>query len=167
MAINIVTLYALACYRNVARKVPLNYILLAIFTLTECYTISIITGLTDGMTVLMAGSLTAAVTVSLTIYAFKTKTDFTTCGGFLFVCIAALIVGSIIGAIVRSKILNLVLCVLGVIIYGLYLIFDTQLLVGKNRHAFSIDDYIVAAMFLYIDIIQIFLYILQILSSNN
>lgn len=119
------------------------------------------------MTVLMAGSLTAAVTVSLTIYAFKTKRDFTTCGGFLFVCVAALLVGSIIGAIVRSKLLNLGLSVLGVIIYGLYLIFDTQLLVGKNKHAFSIDDYIVAAMFLYIDIIQIFLYILQIFSSSN
>ena len=115
----------------------------------------------------MAGALTAAVTLSLTIYAFTTKTDFTTCGGFLFICVAALIVGSIIAIIVRSKWLNLVICILGVIIYGLYLIFDTQLLIGKNKNAFSIDDYIVAAMFLYIDIIQIFLYILQILGGSS
>ena len=118
-------MYALACYKKIARNVPLNYILLLVFTLTECYMVSFITGLTDPATVLMAGGLTAAITISLTVYAFTTKTDFTTCGAFLFVCVTALIVGGIIGIFVRSRWLNLILSILGVIVFGLYLIFDT------------------------------------------
>lgn len=115
--------------------------------------VSFITGLTDPVTVLIAGGLTAAITISLTIYAFTTKTDFTTCGGFLFVCVTVLIIGGIIGIFIKNRWLKLILSILGVLIFGLYLIFDTQLLTGENKHAFSIDDYIIAAMFLYIDII--------------
>jgi hypothetical protein len=41
----------------------------------------------------------------------------------------------------------------------LYLVYDTQLIVGGNhrKHQFSIDDYAMAAICLYIDIIQLFL----------
>lgn len=115
--------------------------------------VSFITGLTDPVTVLMAGGLTAAITISLTVYAFTTKTDFTTLGGFLFVCVTALIVGGIIGIFIKNRWLRLIISIIGVIVFGLYLIFDTQLLTGKNKNAFSIDDYIIAAMFIYIDII--------------
>lgn len=73
----------------------------------------------------MAGALTAAVTVALTIYAFYTKTDFTACGGILFILLAVLIVGSILAIFIRSKWLSLGLSILGTIIFGLYLIYDT------------------------------------------
>ena len=73
----------------------------------------------------MAGALTAAITISLTVYAFTTKTDFTVCGGFLFICVTALIVASIIAIFIRNRWLNLAISVIGVIIFGLYLIFDT------------------------------------------
>jgi len=33
----IISMYALACYPSVARSVPLNYIMLTIFTLSEAY----------------------------------------------------------------------------------------------------------------------------------
>lgn len=108
----------------------------------------------------MAGALTFTVTVALTLYAFYTKTDFTTCGGFLFVCVLVLIVGGILAAIIRNEWLGLGLSILGTIVFGLYLIMDTQMIIGKNQNMFSIDDYIMAAMNLYLDIINLFLYIL-------
>lgn len=40
--ISIVTLYALACYPTVARRVPVNYILLFIFTFAESYLVYIL-----------------------------------------------------------------------------------------------------------------------------
>ena len=54
-------------------------------------------------------------------------------------------------------------CAMGVILFGMYLVYDTQLICGKHKLKLSIDDYIIAALILYIDIIQIFLYILEIL----
>ena len=49
---------------------------------------------------------------------------------------------------------------LGVFLFGIYLIFDTQLIMGKGKYKLSIDDYIAGALILYADIITIFLYIL-------
>lgn len=50
----------------------------------------------------------------------------------------------------------------------LYLIFDTQLMVG-GRHKFAItpEEYIFAALTLYMDVIMLFLYILEIVSRAS
>lgn len=113
----------------------------------------------------MAGGLTAAVVVGLTIYAATTKKDFTMMGGFLFALVMVLIIGSLFAIFIRSKWLSLGLSILGALVFSLYLIYDTQLILGKNKRKFAIDDYIMAAMNLYLDIINLFLYILSILGS--
>ena len=48
---------------------------------------------------------------------------------------------------------------------GFYLIYDVQMICGGKRGEFSIDDYVRAAMTLYVDIIRIFLKLLEILSK--
>ena len=53
-----------------------------------------------------------------------------------------------------------------VIIYGLFLIIDTQLIVGGGRHELSIDDYVIGALVLYLDIIYIFIELLRIFGSR-
>lgn len=167
IAVSIITIYALACFAKLARTVPINYILLALFTFTEAYMISIICSYYDKETVMYAGGLTAAAVVGLTFYAFWTKTDFTYLGGFLFAFVMVLIVGSILAALIRNRWLSLVISILGVLLFSIYLIYDTQLIIGKNERKFSIDDYIMAAMNLYLDIINIFLYVLQILGNSS
>ena len=73
----------------------------------------------------MAGILTLAMTIGLTLYAVFSKTDFTTKGGYLTVFLVVIIVGSILGAFIRNKWLNLIMSVLGVICFGLFLVYDT------------------------------------------
>jgi FtsH-binding integral membrane protein len=58
-------------------------------------------------------------------------------------------------------------CSLACILFGIYLVIDTQLIVGGRRYALSMDDYVAGALMLYIDIIQMFLYILSILGGRN
>ena len=167
MVLTIPLMYALACYKKIARSVPLNYFLLFLFTIFESYVVSYICTLYDSQTVLIAAGLTAAIVVALTLYAIFTKTDFTTCGGILVVCCVALFVGGIIGIWVRNKWFRLIMAILGVIVFGIYLVYDTQLTIGKNKNKYSVDDYIMAALNLYIDIIQIFLELLKILAIAN
>jgi FtsH-binding integral membrane protein len=50
---------------------------------------------------------------------------------------------------------------------GLYIIYDTQLIIGKKANKFSIDDYVFAAMCIYIDIVRLFLYILRIMGGRR
>jgi FtsH-binding integral membrane protein len=152
-------------YTKAGRKVPINYILIFAFAVLESYTVAFVAARYEPSTVALAAGLTTVMVISLSLYAACTKTDFTKCGGFLMICLVVLISGGIVAFFFRNKILNLILSVLGVIIFGIYLIFDIQLLLGNKKNKFSKDDYVLAAMMLYIDIIQIFLYLLQIIGS--
>ena len=111
--------------------------------------------------------ITIAIVVALTLYAIFTPTDFTTCGGLLVVLTAVIIILFIIMLFTDSKIVHLIYCGVGVFLFGLYLVIDTQMIMGGRSMEYSFDEHCFAAMNLYIDIIQIFLYILQILGSSN
>ena len=63
--------------------------------------------------------------------------------------------------------LNNLYCAVGIICFGLYLIVDTQMIMGGREVSFGIDDHIIAALHLYIDVIQIFLYVLELLKNFN
>ena len=56
---------------------------------------------------------------------------------------------------------------LGVLVYSLYLIYDTQLIIGNVGVQYSIDDYCFAALNLYIDIIYLFIRILQLIGGGS
>lgn len=168
IAFSFITLIPLACCKSIGRSVPINYILLFTFTLCESYMLMMCCAAVNNVPiVLAAAALTAAVTVSLTIYAFTTKTDFTWAGGLLFAGVCILIVTGLLGWIIGwNQILNIIYCAAGVFIYSIYLIYDTQLISGKFGKAFEIDDYVIAAVNIYLDIINLFLYILRILGSK-
>ena len=52
-------------------------------------------------------------------------------------------------------------------VYSIYLIIDTQLIFGGKNNELSLDNYIMGAAMLYIDIIQIFLQFLKILGDRK
>lgn len=165
--VNITTAYALICYKSLARRVPLNYILLSLFTITEAILVSMITTQYEPKIVFIAACLTAGIVVSLTLYAITTKTDFTMMGGLLFMLSMTLILASILGYFFDTLWLQVAISAFGVILFGLYLIYDTQLIVGGRNRELSIDDYIIGALMLYIDIVRIFIEVLRLLAIAN
>ncbi len=54
----------------------------------------------------------------------------------------------------------------GALIFSMYIVYDTQLMMGGN-HKLSIDpeEYVFAALSLYLDIVNLFLYILTIIGA--
>eukprot|EP00997_Jenningsia_sp_PLL12_P005887 NODE_2429_length_926_cov_117.493729_g1999_i0.p1 GENE.NODE_2429_length_926_cov_117.493729_g1999_i0~~NODE_2429_length_926_cov_117.493729_g1999_i0.p1 ORF type:complete len:170 (+),score=31.02 NODE_2429_length_926_cov_117.493729_g1999_i0:388-897(+) len=159
------TIIALTCC-GLHRTVPVNYGLLAGFTLAEAYLVSFICARYDPMTVMAAMGITASLVVALTIYAAITKTDFTGMGIYLF---AALFVFALFGlfSIFFGVYMRIIYCFFGVLLFSVYLIFDTQMILGNKRVAYSREDYVLAAVNLYLDIINLFVYILQILGSSD
>lgn len=105
--------------------------------------------------------------MGLTVYAFKTTSDFTTSVGLVLVLMISLAVLAITCMFVSSSILTNIYCCVGVLLFGLYLVIDTQMIVGGKSVELTIDEYALAAMLLYIDIIQIFTYILKMLSNRE
>lgn len=160
---------ALVCVSSLSRTVPTNYILLFTFTLLEAYGVAFMCAIVnDGLVVLGAALMTAGITLALTLYAIFTKTDFTACGGVMAVVGGAFFVCSLL-SLFFGPTFRLIIACIGVIVFGLYLIFDTQYIVGGKHRKYTVskEDYIMGAMILYIDIIQIFMYILEIFMSSS
>jgi len=149
------------------RQTPNNYLVLAGFTLAESYIVSFMCALSNPKLVFMAAFMTFALVISLTLYALTTKSDFTTQGGLLFILGCGFLMFSIFGMFTNNKIFHVILCVLGIILFGFYLLYDTQLIIGNRDNQLDIDDYILAAFMLYTDIIYIFTYILELLQMLN
>lgn len=114
----------------------------------------------------MAVGLTAGVCLALTIFAFQTKWDFTVLGGALFAAGFILLIFGIVAIFVRSQTMTILYASIGAIIFSLYLVYDTQLMMGgKHKYSISPEEYIFAALNLYLDIVQIFVYILTIIGA--
>ncbi|KAM4609408.1 protein lifeguard 3 [Polymixia lowei] len=156
----------LICCKEPRRRFPWNVLLLAIFTLALSYMTGTIASYYETKAVFLAIGITAIVCVAVTIFCFQTKVDFTSCGGVLCILAILLMVLGIITAVVLSfqyvPWLHMLYAAIGAIVYTLFLAYNTQLLIGNRELALSPEEYIYGALCLYTDIVQIFLFILQI-----
>ena len=54
----------------------------------------------------------------------------------------------------------------GALVFSLYIVYDTQLMMGgKHKYSLSPEEYVFASLNLYLDIINLFLYILMIIGA--
>ncbi|KAI9473464.1 MAG: inhibitor of apoptosis-promoting Bax1-domain-containing protein [Benjaminiella poitrasii] len=143
-----------------ARSYPLNYGLLAIFTLLEAHAVGTIVTFYNQKIVLQALIITLGVFIGLTIFTLQSKWDFTGLGPFLYAGIWILLIAGLVQIFFPfSKGIQLAFAVGGVIIFSGYILFDTYLIFNK----YSAEDYIIASVSLYLDVINLFLRILEIL----
>ena len=161
----IVSSCILICKRGLARKVPHNYIILFFVTLSEsivCATAS----LQYSFEIVVASIiLTIAATLGIIIYTLRSKRDLSSCGMALTAFVAQLFFFGFINLFIRSRFLDMLYCLAATALVGMYLVYDVQLISGKFGKEYEIDDYIFAAMELYIDIIRLFMQILRILGK--
>merc|ERR1712012_151083 len=124
---------------------------------------------------IMSVFITCFVFGFLTMYACCTKTDFTGFGAYLFGALLALTLFGFTVPLLASAglsftALNLVFNIVGVLLFVFYIIYDTQLIMGQHgghKEQFEIDDYIFASLNLYLDVVNMFLYILQMFGDRN
>lgn len=166
--VSIVALLVLACCGEVRRQFPMNFVCLSIFTLAESFMLGMVTASYRTNIVVLAVLITAVVCIGITIFSFQTKIDFTVYSGVMFVAVLVLMVMGIILMFVRIPILHVIYASVGALIFCVYLIIDTQSIIGgTHKNQISPEEYIFGAISLYTDIIQIFMFILQILNYAN
>jgi modulator of FtsH protease len=99
----------------------------------------------------------------LTAYVFTSKKDFSFLGGFLWMGILVLIGASLIGMFIGSQVFHLAIASVGVLLFGAYVLYDTSRLLHSDEPQSPID----AAIQLYLDFLNLFLFLLQILASGR
>ncbi len=115
--------------------VPNNYIWCGLFTLCFAIFAAYACITTDPDLVFMAATMTLGVTVSLTVYAYTTDADFTVCcgGGCWFMLGFTLVFFLLFAAFTDIPIWTIALCSLIVLLFGFYIVYDTQLILGGKR----------------------------------
>ena len=86
-------------------------------------------------------------------------------GAYLCIFAVILFIFGIATIFWNNPIVQLVYSCLAALLYGIYLIYDTQMVIGRGQYKYSLDDAFDAAIHLYIDIIQMFLNLLRIIGS--
>lgn len=149
------------------QKHPVNLLLLGIFTIALSLTVGFSCAFTSGEIVLEALILTAVVVLSLTAYTFwaaRKGYDFSFLGPFLFTSLILLLVFGFIQMLFPlGPISTTVYSGLGALIFCGYIIFDTDHLIKR----FSYDEYIWASVVLYLDILNLFLMLMDLLRANR
>ncbi|XP_071388594.1 fas apoptotic inhibitory molecule 2b [Centroberyx affinis] len=165
------TYIALSCCGDLRRQFPWNLILLTLFTLSMACMMGFISSFYNTTSVVLCLGITALVCLSVTIFSFQTKIDFTSCQGVLFVlCMVMLLCAITLSIVVPFGYvpwLHAIYAVMGAILFTLFLAFDTQLLIGNKRYTMSPEEYIFATLNIYLDIIYLFSFLLQIMGGGR
>eukprot|EP00921_Rhytidocystis_pertsovi_P009351 GHVQ01015044.1.p1 GENE.GHVQ01015044.1~~GHVQ01015044.1.p1 ORF type:complete len:247 (+),score=8.78 GHVQ01015044.1:403-1143(+) len=158
----------LSCYQPLASSYPYNYICLFSFAACLSVMLGAVTASTSPYIVAQAVLGTAVVVGGLTLFAFQSRYDFTSWYGALTCCLLAFLVFGLLTLFFRkNRWLDIVYCTLGILLFSAYIIMDTALIIGRGKMSFTEDDYIIAAMILFVDIINMFMHILRLLQRIN
>lgn len=146
-------------------KPGLNLFLLYLFTFLEGLALSPLIGLYLGAglgNILGEAFLITAVTsLALSVYAWTTKRNFNRLGAYLFMGVILLIVASLISIFFHSTLFVLVISILGVGIFSAYVLYYVQQ--AKNM-ADTMPNAIGLTVSLFITVLNLFIFILQILT---
>ena len=145
----------------------ITYLLFVIFTLSMATMLAIAILPYSPQILIMATTSTTVTVVTINSVAFYYSTkniDFTYLGPGLFGALCGIIVLSILQYFIHSTIMAYFISMAGIIIFSLYLLYDLNRLYNEDDFE---DDPIIAAINIYLDIINLFLYILQFLGLIN
>jgi FtsH-binding integral membrane protein len=151
------------------RKHPHGSIILWAFTLACSVVVGMACAFTPKDAVALAAGTTLGITICLTVYAMKTTRDFTGCGPYLFTALCGLIVASLMVGIVAWATgepmfeARRAMAAFGAVLFSMFIVYDVQKIVGgrAKKIQYEVDDYNLAAMNLYLDIINLFLELLE------
>ncbi|TMS19579.1 Protein lifeguard 2 [Larimichthys crocea] len=140
-------------------------------TLSMAFMMGFMSSFYNTTSVVLCLGITALVCLSVTIFSFQSKIDVTSCEGVLFsLCMVMLLCAITISIVVPFGYvpwLHAIYAVGGAILFTLFLAFDTQLLLGNKRYSISPEEYIFATLSIYLDIIYLFSFLLQIMGGGR
>lgn len=164
-----ITAFITICCDYLLRKNIIKYIIYIFFTLSISWSIGSLGVYVKGNELIAAMAITAGTTTSLTLYALITKTDFTGYFEYFFILFSVILMTSFINMFLFNKFLHIFIIGVGCLAFSLLIVHDVQMIVAQKhiRYKFSLDDYILASMCLYLDTINFFIYSLNCLMITD
>lgn len=150
----------------VQKTFPANIGFVLLFTVVAGVYISPILyvyGRTQPGLITQAATLTIGAFGTLTAYAFISRRDFSAWGSFFMVGLWVLIGTSLLNLFFRNPAMDLWLAGVTVLVFSGLLVFDTW----RIRNVYGPDEYVAAAVQIYLDLLNLFLGILRVLGGRR
>jgi len=124
-----------------------------------------------GQSIVTTFFVSAATFLGMALYGYTTKRDLTAWGSFLFMGLLGLIVASLVGLFVQSSALQFAISVIGVLIFTGLTAYDAQkikeMYYGGDDSETSGKKAVMGALRLYLDFINLFLYLLRFIGDRR
>jgi FtsH-binding integral membrane protein len=165
--ISVACFFAPLIFAQRARKVfPANIGFVLLFTVVSGVYISPILyyyGRTQPGLITQAATLTIGAFGILTAYAFISRRDFSAWGSFFMVGLWVLIGTMLLNLYFRNPAMDLWLAGITVLVFSGLLVFDTW----RIRNRYGPDEYVAAAVQIYLDLLNLFLGLLRVLGGRR
>jgi uncharacterized protein len=133
--------------------------------------ISFIFAVYTGSSIAKTFFITAATFGALSLYGYTTKKSLAGWGTFLFMGLVGLIIASVVNIFLKSDAMSFVISAVGVLIFAGLTAYDTQKLKGMYFEGDAADTMskkiTMGALTLYMDFINLFMYLLRFLGNRN
>ena len=124
-----------------------------------------------GQSVVQTFFITAASFGALSLYGYTTKRDLSAIGSFLIMGLFGLIIASLVNIFLASSALQFAISVIGVLIFAGLTAYDTQRIKEMYYEADGYDvagrKAIMGALTLYLDFINLFMFLLQFMGNRK
>ena len=124
-----------------------------------------------GQSIVQTFFITAASFGALSLYGYTTKRDLSAMGSFLMMGLFGLIIASVVNIFLASSALAFAVSVIGVLIFAGLTAYDTQkikeMYYAGDDQATAGRKAIMGALTLYLDFINLFMFLLQFLGNRN
>ncbi|MCA0042941.1 Bax inhibitor-1/YccA family protein [Celeribacter litoreus] len=127
-----------------------------------------------GMSIAQTFFVTAGAFAGLSLWGYTTKKDLSGFGSFLIMGLIGIVIASIVNIFLASSMMAFVISVLGVLIFAGLTAYDTQRIkTDYIAHAHAMDSEwlaksaIMGALNLYLDFINLFMFLLQFLGNRE
>lgn len=156
---------ALALSRTLSRTVPINYYITVAVIFSMAWSVSYFTAFFPASTVMMAAVATCSAVVGITFYAWTSNAQYNYAKAFLYSSLSILAFQLFAMFFLAPDVYNFWISVLFAISSSIAILYHTQAIIGKKTMKYSQDEYICAAMNLYIEIIQLFIELVKIIDK--
>ncbi|XP_072296408.1 protein lifeguard 1 [Eucyclogobius newberryi] len=156
----LVVVVPLSFCSSVSRRHPWNLLALVLVTMSLSYMVGTIASYHDTVTVVLTMGATLVISLAVIAYSVQSRYDFTVCYGLLLVLSVDLLMFGVFSSFYYSHMAQVAYGALGALLFSLFLMADVQLMMGTMNRGVSPEDYVSAALMIYLDIILIFLYLL-------
>ena len=165
LILGLISLIALSCNKSLSRKVPTNYTLLFVITFAESLGLEVFLRVYNLDAILVSVFVTGFTVALMGGIAMYSKVEFMSSRFFAYLIFGHL--AFLVFNLFFFRFEHVVFSFVSAFVTCAYVVVDIQVIMGDHSRKLSVDDYVMGALMLYLDIIILFKRIVEIFGEKD